>query len=137
MADNGMSDTQKLKAWVANGGKKKIGAHGLTGGAAILATILTIQQIFGPLSGLADIADLRIKADTTIAMVVKVDSLEKDIDRIDRNIEKLLTSQGVAPEPKDRPETIVIFYVDSTGRGVYTRGDTAYVPREQPITPPR
>lgn len=130
-------ETANFRAWVANGGKKKIGAHSATAGGAIMATIIAIQTIFGPLSGLAEIPNLKVKADSTVAVVAKVDTLEKSLDRIEANLTKLMMAQGVRPEPKDRPETVVIFYVDSVGRGVYTHGDTAFVPRDTPNGSPR
>lgn len=111
----GISDaTGKSIEWVKNGGKKKLAAHGATASGAVLATILAIQQIFGPLSGLAEIAELKKKADTTVVIATKMENIEKVQEKQDAKLEtiqslliQMAAKQGV------KTDTVTV-YRDST-----------------------
>ena len=101
--------TGKTVAWVKNGGKKELGKYGVVSASSVMATIIAIQQIFGPLSGLAEINALKQKADTVVTMVEKMSNFEKKQDKQDAkldNIQSLLIT--LASKQGVRVDTVVV-----------------------------
>ena len=126
-----------VKAWVANGGKKKVAAHGFTATAVITAVIVFINSNYGSLTGLADIPALKQKADTVVTLVEKTNNINEKVGKIEagqQRIEDLIiqqmVAQGIKPKNNSPLKSVVVYYRDSLGAGVIQREDTVFVPQE-------
>lgn len=101
---NGMSGTGRMRAWVANGGKKQLGkVAGLN--ALSVGIVISVMQMFPKaVPGYIEAMNASAKIDTVVASSVKIDSMEKRLDKVEAKQDQgnvwllqLLSKQGLQP----------------------------------------
>lgn len=151
---NGEGMTGKIATLAFGETKKaKVTRHAASGTGGALVVVLLLNQFPGMLPYvMADSDYVRVR-DTVTTIQSEMRSVTKEVSEFKSEyrqdaretqtlLRQVLTSQGVVPvvPEKKEPMTVVVYYNDTTGRGVYTHGDTAFVPMPSdtlPATRPR
>lgn len=136
--------TGKFRAYMANGGKKTVGKVAAAGGLSLGALLVTLHA--SP-TLLPYVTAAEFKDTTSSVVEVKTEvrtmkesltefkqTYREDMSWIKHTLEKQSEKQGivVTDPPRDTNKSpVVVFYKDSTGRGVVTKGDTVWIPESR------